>query len=93
MKVLVIPDCHLKPWMFAQADAIMKKGIAEKAVCLMDLADDFGVHDDALRVHCVLVCLMPHRDGQLSHLGGQQKLLCRVAHSLPLLLNKRLDRT
>lgn len=47
MKVLVIPDCHLKPWMFAQADAIMKKGIAEKAVCLMDLADDFGVHDDA----------------------------------------------
>lgn len=47
MKVLVIPDCHLNPWMFAQADTIMKKGIAEKAVCLMDLADDFGVHDDA----------------------------------------------
>lgn len=42
MKVLVIPDCHLKPWMFAQADTIMKKGIADKAVCLMDLADDFG---------------------------------------------------
>lgn len=47
MKVLVIPDCHLKPWMFAQADAIVKKGIADKAVCLMDLADDFGVHGDA----------------------------------------------
>lgn len=47
MKVLVIPDCHLKPWMFAQANTIMKKGIADKAVCLMDLADDFGVHDDA----------------------------------------------
>ena len=30
MKVLVIPDCHLKPWMFAQADAIVKKGIADK---------------------------------------------------------------
>ena len=29
MKVLVIPDCHLKPWMFAQADAIVKKGIAD----------------------------------------------------------------
>ncbi len=42
MKVLVIPDCHLKPWMFAQADAIMKNGIADKAVCLMDLADDSG---------------------------------------------------
>ena len=25
MKVLVIPDCHLKPWMFAQANTIMKK--------------------------------------------------------------------
>lgn len=36
MKVLVISDCHLKPWMFAQADAIMKKGIAEKAVCLVN---------------------------------------------------------
>lgn len=24
-----------------------EKGIADKAVCLMDLADDFGVHDDA----------------------------------------------
>lgn len=47
MKVLVIPDCHLKPWMFAQANTIIKKGIADKAVCLMDLADDFGVHDDA----------------------------------------------
>lgn len=35
MKVLVIPDCHLKPWMFAQADAIVKKGIADKAVCLI----------------------------------------------------------
>ena len=33
MKVLVIPDCHLNPWMFAQADTIMKKGIAEKS-CL-----------------------------------------------------------
>ena len=30
MKVLVIPDCHLKPWMFAQANTIMKKGIADE---------------------------------------------------------------
>lgn len=30
MKVLVIPDCHLKPWMFAQADTIMKKALQTK---------------------------------------------------------------
>ena len=41
MKVLVIPDVHLKPWMFDQAAAIMNAGEAETAVCLMDLADDW----------------------------------------------------
>lgn len=30
MKVLVIPDCHLKPWMFAQANTIMKKALQTK---------------------------------------------------------------
>lgn len=50
MKVFVIPACHLKPWMFEQADAIMQKDAAEKAVCLMDLPDDFGVHGDALYI-------------------------------------------
>ena len=42
MKVLVIPDVHLKPWMFDRATEIMKSGAAEKAVCLMDLPDDWG---------------------------------------------------
>ena len=29
MNVLVIPDIHLKPWMFERAEEIMKKGMAE----------------------------------------------------------------
>lgn len=41
MKVIVIPDVHLKPWMFDQASRIIQTGQAEQAVCLMDLADDW----------------------------------------------------
>lgn len=42
MKVLVIPDVHLKPVMFQQATILMRRGIAERAVCLMDIPDDWG---------------------------------------------------
>lgn len=48
MRVLVIPDCHLKPWMFERAAEIMREGKAEKAVCLMDLPDDFGKDGDEI---------------------------------------------
>ena len=46
MKVLVIPDVHLKPFMFQQAAALMKQGIAERAVCLMDIPDDWNKEYD-----------------------------------------------
>ena len=42
MKVLVIPDVHLKPQMFEWATDLMKKRIADRAVCLMDIADDWN---------------------------------------------------
>lgn len=42
MKLLVIPDVHLKPWMFERAAKIMGSGAADKAVCLMDIPDDWG---------------------------------------------------
>lgn len=42
MRVLVIPDIHLKPFMFYKAKEIMKKGEADIAVCLMDIPDDWG---------------------------------------------------
>ena len=41
MKILVIPDVHLKPFMFIRAKELLKKGIAEQAVCLMDIPDDW----------------------------------------------------
>lgn len=37
MKVLVIPDVHLKPQMFKQAAALMRQKIADRAACLMDI--------------------------------------------------------
>lgn len=46
MKVLVIPDVHLKPFMFQQAATLMKQGIAERAVCLMDIPDDWNKEYD-----------------------------------------------
>lgn len=42
MKVLVIPDVHLKPFMFEQAAVLMGAKAADRAVCLMDLADDWN---------------------------------------------------
>lgn len=42
MKVLVIPDVHLKPYMFEQASALMDQNIAERTVCLMDISDDWN---------------------------------------------------
>ena len=41
MKVLGIPDVHLKPFMFEQAAELMRKSVADRAVCLMDIPDDW----------------------------------------------------
>jgi len=41
-QVLVIPDLHLKPWMFDRADRILEAGQADRAVQLGDLVDDWG---------------------------------------------------
>lgn len=35
MKILVIPDIHLKPWIFDRAENILRSDRAERAVCLM----------------------------------------------------------
>lgn len=43
-KVLVIPDVHLKPWMFDSASRLM--GRADVAVVLGDLVDDWNCQDD-----------------------------------------------
>jgi hypothetical protein len=41
MKVLVIPDIHLKGWVFDRAEEILRSGMADCAVCLMDIPDDW----------------------------------------------------
>ena len=46
MKVLIIPDVHLKPFMFKQAAELMERGIAKRAVCLMDIPDDWNKQFD-----------------------------------------------
>lgn len=48
MKVLVIPDIHLKPYMFIQAAVLMRSHLAERAVCLMDIPDDWGKQYEVL---------------------------------------------
>ena len=35
MKVLVIPDVHLKPWMFQRASELMKETETDRVVCLL----------------------------------------------------------
>lgn len=45
-KILVIPDVHLKAWMFDQAEAIMKSEEISQAVFLGDLVDDFNKDRD-----------------------------------------------
>ncbi len=40
-KVFVIPDVHLKPWMFARASRLMSKRAYDAAVMLGDLVDDW----------------------------------------------------
>lgn len=42
MKILVIPDVHLKPWLFNMAENILNAGKADKALCLMDIPDDWN---------------------------------------------------
>ena len=39
-KVFVIPDVHLKPWMFEKASEIVGKGSYDAVVMLGDLVDD-----------------------------------------------------
>lgn len=51
MKVLVIPDVHLKPTMFERASELLRTRIADRTVCLMDIADDWD-QERNLRLYC-----------------------------------------
>ena len=46
MRVLVIPDIHLKSWIFDRAEDILKEGKADRSVCLMDVPDDWEMESN-----------------------------------------------
>ena len=46
MKILVIPDVHLKPWIFDRAMEIMESSDCVRAVCVGDIADDWDLQRD-----------------------------------------------
>ena len=41
-KIFVIPDVHLKPWMFEKASEILSENQYDAVVLLGDLVDDWG---------------------------------------------------
>ena len=43
MRILVIPDIHLKTWIFDRTEDILKADKADRAVCLMDMPDDWDM--------------------------------------------------
>ena len=42
MKILVIPDVHLKPWIFDKAEELMNKYHLDNVVFIGDLVDDWN---------------------------------------------------
>lgn len=46
MKVLVIPDIHMRWWMLSDASKILKSKDADAAVCLGDIVDDWGEQEN-----------------------------------------------
>lgn len=47
MNALIIPDIHLKPWMFKSAEIYMSLNSVDGCICLGDLVDDFECEHDA----------------------------------------------
>ncbi|MCR5511102.1 MAG: metallophosphoesterase [Lachnospiraceae bacterium] len=45
-KVFIIPDVHLKPWMFVEAAKHIDNGDYDAIVMLGDLVDDWGQGDN-----------------------------------------------
>lgn len=66
MNILVIPDSHLKPWIFLQADQILRERKADIAVCLMDIPDGH-------------LCFLKRIDHLLfSHAGLSETFVCSI---------------
>ena len=67
MRVLVIPDIHLKPWIFDRTEKILRDGKADRAVCLMDMPDDSSRSEVRLH-HSTSYRSKPHTYLSLIHI-------------------------
>ena len=76
MRVLVIPDVHLKPYLFHQASELMEKGEADRAVCLMDIPDDWNREYD-IGLYVQTYDAAPRRPGQYRKNCWSFTRLCR----------------
>mgnify|MGYP007101859496 CR=1 FL=1 len=95
LKILVIPDVHLKPWMFHRASELMKDIPARhpvkpnRAVCLMDIADDacgiIGLNQES-SINTVLECC-----SLFSLTLEQQKIYFSVADLIIALTEKNAE--
>ena len=83
MRILVIPDVHLKPWMFQRASELMTEIKADRAVCLMDIADDWNRQFD-------LELYVQTYDAAIAFAGEHPDTLwCYGNHDLCYLWNQR----
>lgn len=83
MRVIVIPDVHLKPWMFQRASELMKDNQIDRAVCLMDIPDDWNQQFN-------LDLYVRTYDAELDFSAGHQNTLwCYGNHDLCYLWDQR----
>ena len=79
MKVLVIPDIHLKTWIFDRAEDILKAGKAERAVCLMDI---FSTYHDGRQIGESAMIVIDSDTGKYEKIEVPGKLKCKVLQKL-----------
>lgn len=81
MKALVIPDIHLKPWIFDRAESILQKGLCDKTVFLGDFVDDWdqqnniGLYNETF-------------DRLLKYVKDHESLICWGNHDMSYLWHK-----
>ena len=82
MKVLAIPDIHLKPWILDKADRILLKHACEKIVFLGDFVDDWGQENNIGLYNATF-------DSLIKFLKEHDCLICWGNHDMSYIWNKR----
>lgn len=74
MKVLIIPDTHLKPWIFERADELMKKHNIKQAIQLGDNLDDFYATPEDYKNHNAMMVWFNHIHPETIWLYGNHEV-------------------